>query len=310
MVLTRAQRAKLYSGEGNGGTAHNTSDDSEISFGPTWLDRHLLRRRPRAASTTSGESEQQMADQDDRQERRLQLLESAVMGMTEKFDNILSSFNPVNSRVNIDSHQAHGGGGTERGIPTYGQLPAQPAHHNGGPSQQPSHGHHLHQPTYHASRPVPVNPRAPPYADFVADQLRHEEFVLPRHEDGKAMYPDLYLQKLNPKPYMYLDRPGVETVKKKLELRNTMTYSEYMVAVIKLIRDPRHDQNEIPRDTLLEHVQQIVEDSTSRDWSTVRRWSQATFDAVERGDYSWQDRQHIQIQRIHHALLATRPSTH
>ena len=146
----------------------------------------------------------------------------------------------------------------------------------------------------------------PSTPEVVADQLRREEFHISRSDEGKALYPDLYVQRLIPKPYMYLERPGVQNVKKKLELRDNMTQSEYLVSFIKMLRDPRIDKRDLNLDAQLQHLQQVIQDAATRDWPSVRRWSQATFDAVEAGSCAWDDRNEIQIQRLHHAIVATR----
>ena len=44
----------------------------------------------------------------------------------------------------------------------------------------------------------------------------------------------------------------------------------------------------------------------------MRRWSQSAFDAVENGSLDWTDRNALQLDRLHHAILATKgpqPST-
>ena len=107
-------------------------------------------------------------------------------------------------------------------------------------------------------------------------------------------------------PYMYLSRPGLLTLKKKLNARETMTFHEYLIAYIKMLRDPKADLADIS-DFLLEHLQQVTEDAATRDWPSVRRWSQATFDAVEGGSAVWQDRYGLQVERLRHAILAIRP---
>ena len=74
-----------------------------MSLNPSWLDRVFLGR----PADTSDDHESELGNDSeaandhvspdraaDRQERRLTLLESAVMGMTEKFDEFLSIVNP------------------------------------------------------------------------------------------------------------------------------------------------------------------------------------------------------------------------
>ena len=280
MVLTRSQaRLYQYYGQRDG---ENTTDsiDSEVSFGPAYFDHLFLGGRPDTPATHNTTAES-MDGGDNRHERRLQLLESTVMGMTEKFDSLLLQVNP--------SPRA-----------PYGPPPAphQAASRSADLGQHGGHAYQVH-------RPAPLDPRLPPYADYVAEQLRREEMHVPRVDDGKPLAQDAFIKTLIPKPYMYLERPGAGTIKKKLELRETMTFHEYLVCYIKMVRDPRAGLAK-QSDTLMEHLQQVVEDAATRDWPSVRRWSQVTFDAIENGTYDWADRHQIQFERLRHDLLAAR----
>ena len=255
------------------------SSDSEVSFNHEWLDRVLLGRASHVESEDATEADNEDSDMaDDRQERRIQLLESAVMGMTEKFDELLTVFNPQSA------HTAQ---------------PTPPAPRP--PPRDVGHGGHVAE-----SRPPVVDPRAPMYTDYVMEQLRREEFAVPRNDEGKGLASDMFIRELIPKPYMYLDRPGISTLTKKLDVRDTMTFHEYLICMIKMIRDPRAD-NQGLLDNHLEHLQQVIQDAAARDWPSVRRWSQSTFDAVEKGSASWDNRYAMQIDRLHHAIQASRP---
>ena len=74
-----------------------------------------------------------------------------------------------------------------------------------------------------------------------------------------------------------------------------------------MIRDPRAKLESISL-YLLEHLQQVVEDTATRDWPAARHWTQNTFDAIERGDYGWPDTHQVQFERLRCAIAATRPS--
>ena len=279
MVRTRGQvRAQQYFNQ-----LHSTSsDDSEVSFNPAWLDTELLGRNP-GADSTDPEEDRQDYDMADRHERRIQLLESAVMGMTEKFDELLSAVNPENVRpASIETAR-----------------PVSPARHV--PAGRGRVGGH-----YGESRPPPLDPRDGAYADFVTQQLRREEFAVPRLDEGKSMAPDPFVKELLVKPYMYINRPGMSTMRKKLEARDTMTFHEYLGSFVKMIRDPRAKLHDL-LDVHLEHLQQVIEDAAVRDWPSVRRWSQSAFDKVENGTLDWDDRYAMQLDRMHHAILAAKP---
>ena len=143
--------------------------------------------------------------------------------------------------------------------------------------------------------------RGPQYDDYIREQLRREEFVGNRNDDGKGSVSDIYIRNLSPKPYMYLDRPGLTTVRKKLDARETMTYQEYMHAYLQLIRDPRANQSHLIY-YHLEHLKNIAEDALTRDWYPIRAWSQTVFDAIEKGTYTWADTQTIQMHRVMKAV--------
>ena len=129
--------------------------------------------------------------------------------------------------------------------------------------------------------------------------------MAPRSDEGKSLASDIFTKQLLPKPYMYLSRLGLSTLKKKLDARESVTFNEYVSSYIKMIRDPRSELHG-PLDAHLEHIQQVVEDAAIRDWPTVRRWSQAMFDAVETGALKWEDRVALQLDRMQYAIAATR----
>ena len=133
MVRTRGQlRAEENIGRGSYAT---TSSDSEVSFNPNWLDTVFLGS---GRSETDHEQDSYSEPDDmaaDRQERLIQLLESAVMGMNEKFNELLSAFNSEPTRqLTVESrHDAPPRQGA-------GRIPA---------------GRHFEE-----SRPTPLDPRA------------------------------------------------------------------------------------------------------------------------------------------------------
>ena len=248
------------------------SPDPEVSFDP-----------PEQSETSIDFEPSESEEVDMAQERRLQLLESAVIGMSDKFDAVLNAFASPS--------------------PPQAVPPDEPVHRQ--PRQRTDGGQHENQ-RASQQRTMPAQPRQPGFAAFVAEQLQKEDFSVPKTDDGKALSADMYINNPHPKPYMYIQRPGVNTLKKKLDARESMTFNEYVFAFLKMTRDPRANLTEDMGNLLL-HLQQVAEDSILRDWSATRRWSQATFDAIERGDYTWADRQEIQFERLHHAIPQARP---
>ena len=259
----------------------SVSTDPEVSFD---IDH---------GSEPSIEFEETDGEVDMAQERRLQLLELAVIGMSDKFDAVM---NTLSTTIPAPSAAARGQDGGRHTQPIQdGSQPSQPT-----PARQPA--------PYLAQAVLPHHTLAqsqPPFDAFLAEQLQKEDFAVPRVEDGKTLAADMYVKTLHPKPYMYIKKPGVNTLKKKLDARESISFNEYVVAFIKMVRDPRAGQLKNV-DNLLEHLQQVAEDTLVRDWPSARRWSQETFDAIERGDHSWDDKHQIQFDRLSHAISAAK----
>ena len=105
------------------------------------------------------------------------------MGITEKFDELLSTLNSDPAR--------------------------QPPHDARAPP--PDHGTIVHIPagSHIEVRLTPLDSRAPAYTAFVAQQL----------SGRRLTFPGVTSMALDPfKPYMYVNRPGVSTMKKKLDV--------------------------------------------------------------------------------------------
>ena len=119
----------------------------------------------------------------------------------------------------------------------------------------------------------------------------------------KVLTSDICAENLYPKPYMFLARPALNTIRKKRDTRESMTFNEYLVSFLKMLRHPKAAPY-FNHALLLEHLQQVVEDSLIREWSVVRQWSQAMFDEFEPGDHAWENKSHTQLKRIRYALLA------
>ena len=112
--------------------------------------------------------------------------------------------------------------------------------------------------------------------DGHVDRLMRADRFNPPHNEGKqnivsAPFVDCPIAK----PYMYIQREECQTLKQKLEVRGTEG-----------------------------HMQDVTGDAMDRPWSAVRRWSQFIWDAIERGDMEWADRQAIQNERMRIAMTA------
>ena len=108
---------------------------------------------------------------------------------------------------------------------------------------------------------------------------------------------DMFVRDPISKPYMYLNRPGCNSLAQKLAARNTMSEREYMAAYMAMLHD---EEVYDPRDyrDMVDHLRCITEDCMRKTWPTVREWSQKLFDKVERKQIRWDDKQAIQNDRF------------
>ena len=134
---------------------------------------------------------------------------------------------------------------------------------------------------------------------YVDSYSRRDQFDPPHHKGKHDSESNSGIRK----PYMYIVRESCQTEKQKLDVRCELTALEYINAMVKLAMDSSaYDPRDQPH--ILSHLRDVSHDAMERPWNAVRRWSQAIFDAVERGDFCWYDRQDIQNERIRIAMTA------
>ena len=239
--------------------------------------------------------------EDNGAESRFNAVEDAVRGINSRFDRLLNIL-PTDSFTPAPRGRHEGDAWRSAPAPPTPQVRRTGRHED---------GYNTASAGYQAPRTRDFPPelprrdtlRGPAYNDYVEEQLRREEYHATRVEDGKGIASDILTKHLDPKPYMYIKKAGVNTLKKKLEERESMTFNEYILAYIRMVRDPRADQmGNIYHH--LEHLQHLAEDALARDWGCARAWSQDTLDDIEKGAYTWQDQHLIQLDRIKHALGA------
>ena len=143
---------------------------------------------------------------------------------------------------------------------------------------------------------------------YVEKLLQEERFVTP-HTEGKAQHmSDIFTECVIPKPYMYVEREGAQTLKQKLDNRTSLSPMEYVNAAIALVNDNRaYDGGD--RGAILRHIQDVTHDIMERPWDVVRRWSQRVWDAVEKKHFTWGDDQHIQNLRASIAISGSNKTT-
>lgn len=151
--------------------------------------------------------------------------------------------------------------------------------------------------------------RAP---DNVSRQMSMDAYVQAEMDRDKFHYQatgknsfinDINSPRIISKPYMYLYREGVNTVKQKLECRYSMSAMEYVDATLALLADTRA-YDPLDHQDIMCHLRKVSRDSLERPWPAVRRWSQHIWDEIESGNITWLDKDLIQDERIRICLTA------
>lgn len=134
-------------------------------------------------------------------------------------------------------------------------------------------------------------------AAYIDHYLRQEEFHC-RHSEGKAaMFTSMRKGKMITKPYMFSDRDGCSSLKQKFDIRGQLGALEYIECTIKLALDKSACKPE-DKDNILRHLINVVHDHQSKKWPEVRQWSHALWDAIEKKDITWGNKQACQNHRF------------
>lgn len=128
----------------------------------------------------------------------------------------------------------------------------------------------------------------------IDEMLRREEY---QPASGSGKHTKVSHDGNMPRPYMYIEKEGCDTLKDKLDARPSLSAGEYINAMLLLLDDEaayeRRDKHFI-----FKHILQVSTDSLARPWAGVRKWSVHIWDSVERGRCTWQDQGYIQDARI------------
>lgn len=145
------------------------------------------------------------------------------------------------------------------------------------------------------SLPAPGALRREENLDGEIDYLLAREDFRPVSNSGKPSHlvNDVGISK----PYMFMEREGLETVKQKLEARNSMSALEYINASLLLLQD-KSAYEPRDRELILKHILAVSTDALAGPWPDVRRWSQYIWDQVDKGRCTWDNTAMIQDERI------------
>lgn len=152
--------------------------------------------------------------------------------------------------------------------------------------QHASHPNHLH---HLVGRDISADA-------FIQREMDKDKFDFTTH--GRYIYSsDVNASRVMAKPYMYMYREGIFSMKQRLEARQTITLNEYVDAILALLADKRAYD---PKDyiDIMHHLRKVVRDALERQWCAVRRWTQYVWDSVEAGAMTWSDRDLIQEERV------------
>lgn len=235
-----------------------------------------------------------MQESADRQEARVERVEGRMDGMDSKLDFIVSALGKDKSNNNVPNDVS-----VSRSRPISPSTSAGRVHATQHAGRTPQHD----------TTPVSAAPPAlaplcplPGPAALVAEQNREgaldslmsRQNFKPSDNNGKRVsYGDCGM----PKPYMFLEREGLQTNRQKLDVRCAMTSDEYMYCALALLHEKDSHQPEDKNDILL-HVFAVATDILTRPWPAVRRWTNYVWDSVEKGRCKWNDYLFIQDARV------------
>ena len=137
------------------------------------------------------------------------------------------------------------------------------------------------------------------YLDFERELRRADPQFEPTK--GKDPIKDFYVNNMIPRPFMFINGPGIHSQKDKMAYRDKMTFNEYVWGFTNMLRDRRaYPEEDWPH--LIEHLNQVACDAQTRPWNNVRTWSDTVFSRIEAGDITWADKQEIYFDRLRLSL--------
>lgn len=230
----------------------------------------------------------------DMAEARVEYVETEVaniktdMGvMNEKLDQILQSF------ANMKTQSNQQNAAPPQTQPQNGASTPQPqtqagagVSNNGNTNDTRPKQHHVH---HMVGRQMSAD-------EFIEREMQRDRFEFAHN--GRYVYTsDINPARVIAKPYMYLYREGISSIKQKLDARQTMSLNEYVDALLSLLADHRAYHKDDYND-IVHHLTKVVRDALERPWHAVRRWTNFVWDSIESGAFAWADRDVIQDERV------------
>lgn len=226
----------------------------------------------------------------------LRTVNSSIEGLDQKFDNKLDAMMSLLQNALPQARDGLEAQGSD--VARADSPPVQPS--------RATLNRQAHTPVVHASGlPPPTQLRQQENVDGELDRLFSREEYRTNPATGKN---HLYSEGQIVKPYMYVEREGIETIKQKLDIRQSITPLEYLSASLRLLHDPSAHRA-CDRDYILRHLLAVSIDAVTRLWAGVRRWTQTVWDSVEKGWCTWDDTAFIQEERVRISYTGGAPST-
>lgn len=237
-------------------------------------------------------------------------MKSDIGSVNQKLDNLLETF----ARLDIQPRQQQG---VVPPAPPNIHTPAQPqvttnSNHNSVSSSSAYSSTNQQQQPGQQNAAHDDRLRSPHVHHMVGRQLTEDEFIQREMDrdrfqfahNGRYMYTtDFNPTRVMAKPYMYLYREGVSSMKQKLDARQSLSLNEYIDGLLALLADKRA-YNKDDYSDIMHHMSRVVRDALERPWHAVRRWTQFVWDSVESGVFSWADRDLIQEERVRLCMTA------
>lgn len=241
-------------------------------------------------------------------------LKTDVTAINGKLDNLIESMTRLSTNVpqapntppenGLQSNSPSGRMNSTDSETTQGHV-GQRASHKQAQRQSPHNRAETHDPSHNAASSAPYqrSTRHLSPEEFLQREMERDRFEY--SNVGKYIYAsDFSSSRIFHKPYMYLYREGVSTIKQKVEARQSINVTEYIDATLALLADNRAYHREDFVD-MMDHLRKVTRDALERPWHAVRRWSQFVWDSIESGAFTWADRDIIQEERVRMCLTSS-----
>lgn len=291
----RTSNGSMPVSEHEGDNESMITDDDRVPLQPTRQKQSNKRHTVASLSSVVNTMQDTAQENFDKNDARVGRLEGQVSEVNQKLDRMMDMISkfpsngalPEGPRSNLAPTRSDAASAGEAGQPV--QVP------------QFSEEHTPVQVTYSGPSRLP-----PPHVliteqnkDGALDKLMSKEDYRPSNAHGKTGQNDHPMVK----PYMFIDREGMQTAKQRLEVRANMSFNEYINCSLLLLND---EETYNPSDLkhILRHLSAVTTDAMVRPWAGVRRWSQYIWDCVERGKCKWDGYNFIQDERVRMSYMS------